>query len=473
MLKINAIAWVYPEHRLIFLKSLQNLDSHHQQLLTRYWNEVRLGNEHRLTAHFFVANQPTKITQLDYASWPAIAGDHSCSPKEMLTTILSADWILSVANIAEQLQQKLIVSSDISKHNNVLHKSDMQLLRSDENYLSRAGANNVHFSLPRSSSEIKFDEYVSSVLAKGSPLNSIGIYVYFHHKALEHAYLYAQESTSLSLKKELITAALAEEAFAIHFLQDAFASGHAVDSWGNAAELKGTHDFYNEQGVELQMWNGERMVFMGDAYLNSKNEGYVAKVVQQSVVQLLSTASGSYFSNAVPANFNSYYPNIDSFNVCNNLLMPATNFYDSNTKSILQQTAIPALINGKGVLPRYRSELGAFLGVSASLIGESMSGGFDQNQQKNGTVGGLEAGLRVGVGLDGVLSSSGDGLAFIQFSWKETSASSHKIVNTSNILNTTSLTSVIPARSAYSLRLRMPFYIIPGDLLIASPILMV
>lgn len=152
-----AKAWVYPEHRLIFLKSLQQLDAKNTLFLKKIWNEVRVGNENRLTEHFFIEKQPAKIFQLDYASWPAIAGDHSCSPQEMLTTILTANWIFDVANVAEELQRNLINAKTINRHNNVLHKSDLQLLRYDEQYLSRAGANNAHFSLPRKLPEVSFD----------------------------------------------------------------------------------------------------------------------------------------------------------------------------------------------------------------------------------------------------------------------------------------------------------------------------
>ena len=63
-------------------------------------------------------------------------------------------------------------------------------------------------------------------------------------------------------------ALLALEAFAEHFLEDMFAAGHVAGSWGNAAERKGTHDFYNQHGSRgPQPGAGEETVLFGDGFL--------------------------------------------------------------------------------------------------------------------------------------------------------------------------------------------------------------
>ena len=46
---------------------------------------------------------------------------------------------------------------------------------------------------------------------------------------------------------------LADEAFALHFLEDGFSAGHVAGIWGNAALRKGTHDYYDEHGLEVTM----------------------------------------------------------------------------------------------------------------------------------------------------------------------------------------------------------------------------
>jgi hypothetical protein len=44
---------------------------------------------------------------IDWAAWPAIAGDHSCSSAQMLATAREAPWILGVADVAAQLKVDL------------------------------------------------------------------------------------------------------------------------------------------------------------------------------------------------------------------------------------------------------------------------------------------------------------------------------------------------------------------------------
>jgi hypothetical protein len=61
---------------------------------------------------------------------------------------------------------------------------------------------------------------------------------------------------------------------------------------------------------------------------------------------------------------------------------------------------------------------------------------------------------------------------FLQLGWRQDAASSNKFVNTSSSISTNSLSSAIPGRAAYNVRLRMPFWLIPGDLLLAGPILL-
>jgi hypothetical protein len=134
------------------------------------------------------------------------------------------------------------------------------------------------------------------------------------------------------------------------------------------------------------------------------------------------------------------------------------------------QMPVPGLQRGIGALPRINAELGPFFGVSAALLGTAIDGGFGKSQLENGAIGGMEANLRFGVGLDGVINRSGDGLMYLQFGWKQESASSNNFFYTGNGgANNNSLASAISARTAYNVRARLPFFLIPGDLIFASP----
>ncbi|MFM8912511.1 MAG: hypothetical protein ACKOE6_06245, partial [Flammeovirgaceae bacterium] len=130
----------------------------------------------------------------------------------------------------------------------------------------------------------------------------------------------------------------------------------------------------------------------------------------------------------------------------------------------------PGLASGDGELPRSRAELGLFVGVSTSLNGSTVFSGFGKSQTQSGGVAGLEANLMLGYGLDGVLNRSGDGLILLQLGWRQDSPSSSQFVNQDRNFPANSVTS-IPGRSAYNIRLRLPFWLVPGDMLAAGPVL--
>ena len=64
----------------------------------------------------------------------------------------------------------------------------------------------------------------------------------------------------------------------------------------------------------------------------------------------------------------------------------------------------------------------------------------------------------VGFGMDGVMDQSGDGLVYASIGYRSDSTAS------------SDLGTAIPARSAISTRIRLPFYLLPADLLWLSPL---
>ena len=116
-------AWVYPEHRDIFLLAIQNLSTDYRSTLDALWAEARIGYEFRLTESVIDATQTTMPTHLDYASFPAIGGDHSTSAKNMLDIILQSEWIMDVADITARLKIDLQNSTDRNMRVNALRLS--------------------------------------------------------------------------------------------------------------------------------------------------------------------------------------------------------------------------------------------------------------------------------------------------------------------------------------------------------------
>lgn len=476
----NALAWIYPEHRRIALLGIQKLTPEQRAILDKLWLDARVGNEDRLTTLVIDPSQSIRPAQLDFAAWAAIAGDHSCSPEAMLNTVLKTAWILRVADIAAQLEINIEKSKNRSQHINAIRDSDIRLQRADPEYATRAGSNNVHFLLARPDVSTTLTQYLAACLLEGAELNALGAYSWFHASAMAKTARYAAGNLSPEEKSALILAALADEAFALHFLEDVYASGHTAGTWGVASVRKGTHDYYNENGMEVVTWDGKRVIMLGDAFIRPEDADLAAAAVQLSLSQIIQAANGQWTMTYTDAIASANRP--DSLNVCVTNFMP--NRHSSQVEStsslgnfsflleVLGKTPVPGLANGIGQIPRFRSELGVFYGISSALNGATTYGGFGQDQTKVGGIAGIEANVRVGLGLDGVLNQSGDGLAFLQFGFRQDASSTNQFSDTYSTIPAGAITAAIPGRSALNLRIRLPFWLIPGDLIFAAPILL-
>ena len=73
------------------------------------------------------------------------------------------------------------------------------------------------------------------------------------------------------------------------------------------------------------------------------------------------------------------------------------------------------------------------------------------------------------MGLEGALGDTDDGLAFVQIGFRADGPSTNKFVPSGLGALEGNLTASIPARSGLSTRIRVPYYLIPGDLLLLSP----
>jgi hypothetical protein len=465
-------AWVYPEHSDIALIAIQNLSPEYRNVLDALWAEARKGYEFRLTEAVIDATQSTNPTQLDFASWPAIAGDHSCSAANMLHNVLETDWILKVADITAQLKLDIANAKDRGERINALRKSDLKLQSADPEYATRAGSNNVHFLLPLANISVGIKEYLYQCLSPETELNAIGIYMWFHSRALLKISKINSVNITAKERSKIILSALADEAFALHFLQDVFAAGHVAGTRGDASQRKGTHDYYNEMGLKVSTWEGKPMVLTGDAWMRPQDSEEAAVAIRLSLEQLLNAATNKTKLISQLSDFNLYVP--EDYNVCTNNYMPkikmGTEFVEVLIP-IVMETPIPGLIQGLGEFPRFRAEVGPFIGFSPAARGSLVFGGFGLDQKTAGIIGGLEFAVRLGIGLDGVLNESGDGLAFIDFGYRQDASSTTGVVDETGTQAYGNLLAAIPGRSAFNTRLRMPFYVIPGDLLILGPML--
>ena len=465
-------AWLYPEHRDIMLIAIQKLPTDYRTSLDMLWARARIGYEFRLSESVIVSDQGLKPEFIDYAAWPAIGGDHSCSAENLLHNILETNWILAVADITAQLKIDLAFSKDRVRRINSVRESDLKLQGADPEYATRAGSNNVHFLLSLTDVNMDALSYVLACTKEGEELNAISAYAWYHYKAIKKASRLAKEILTPEERSALTLAMLADEAYAIHFLQDMFAAGHAAGTWGDASQRKGTHDYYNERGLKVSTWDGDNAVLTGDAWMRVEDAERAGFVVRLSIIQLLDASEGKYPEFTQQIEEISFTP--DSFNVCQNNFVPPhkTNpDFDKLLEEVILKTPVPALQQGLGDLPRFRAEVGMFVGFSPSARGSLLFGGFGMGQETIGVIGGLEMAVRFGVGLDGVINESGDGLIFIDAGYRQDASSSTEVLDFEELRAYGNIYSTIPGRSAFSARLRLPFYALPGDLLILSPLL--
>ncbi len=499
-----ARAWVYPEHRDIAVLAVEKLDAERRAVFDRLWREARTGHERRLCEQGADSKQGVAPACIDWAAFAAIAGDHSCSSKNMLDNVLKTEWILQVADVSAQLKidlgriavtarpevnirdknliadvQRVMEDEGLrAERQNALRTADTRLQRADVEYATRAGSNGAHFLLPRPRTDTTPKEYVELTLTPGSEISAVGVYAWFHLSALQKATRLATEQLAPAERQALARAMLADEGFALHFLQDTYAAGHVAGSWGDVSQRKGTHDYYNESGLEVFTWRGgsESMVLMGDAHMRPQDAERAATAVRASLQQLIDHAGGRDcpvrlpHTPAAPAE-------PDALDVCKtNVLMAreeglrATPEAWAQIPEVLGPTPVPGLGPGLGSMPRFRAEVGPFIGFAGSGDIRGIGGGYIPSVTSDGWIGGAELSLRAGLGLDGVIGESGDGLVFGSIGLRGDTRSSNTLPVSSAAVEAAGGVSAVRSRFGIATRLRMPFYLIPGDLLIASPL---
>jgi hypothetical protein len=496
----RAEAWVYSEHRDITILAVQHLDPNRAAEFQQLWAQARAGAENRLCVASADSAQSLAPACIDWAAWPAIAGDHSCSSAQMLATAREAPWILGVADIAAQLKVDLARISQATPRPadthtgvadlkrrfeaesvraariNALRTADLRMQRTDPQYATRAGANNAHFLLPRPTTNFTLDDYAALALRPGSEMSAVGVYSSFHLSALQKASRLAHESLAPADRAALAQAVLADEAFALHFLEDLYSAGHIAGTWGTLSQRQGTHDYYNDNGLEIFTWVGgaHSLVLMGDAHMRPQDAEVSAQAARRSIEQVLDVAMGREArmpdTPEAPAE-------PDSFDVCRNNALPVR-ADDLGPRPeerplfevILADTPVPSLGPGPGQMPRFRSEVGPFLGLTGAVDARYIDGGLLAFQNGGGWIGGLDLSLRAGFGLDGVTGPAGDGLVYAGLGLHADSPSTSHYNGTSTLPISSNLNAAFPARLSLSARVRMPFYVVPFDLLLLSPL---
>ena len=268
---------------------------------------------------------------------------------------------------------------------------------------------------------------------------------------------------------------LALESFAEHFLEDMFAAGHVAGSWGNVAERKGTHDFYNRAGLEVRSWDGTETVLFGDSFLKPDGLERAARAVRESLAQVVDAyTEGSPARIAAAASRAPEDALSGRYDVCAAKTAPDWDIPEPLApwfEAVALRMPIPYRGAGPGSLPRVHGEIGPYVALAAggSLAG---SGGSYDGLDTGGTlIDSLSLGLRFGLGLEELLTDSGDGLIFLEGGVAMSSAEPTDCPDCERGVDHHVFPRV-PARSGIEARFRAPFFLVPGDLILAAPILL-
>ncbi len=461
-----ARAWLFHEHRAIAATAISNLDEQQAEVLRKLWGSTRAGHEWRFCAEPSLPAQEVRPACLEFAAWPAIGGDHSCSFKELLVTVSDSDWILNVAVIANRTERELAEATNERERTSADVRSSLDMARADPSYEARAAANNAHFLLHRESNDPS--EYLVSAVRAGAPLNSIGVYARNHMAALRLAAAWGDAGFPEEERAGLARTALAREAFALHFLEDAFAAGHVAGCWGRAAERLGTHDYYNAHGLETMTWAGENVILLGDRRMRPEDLERAAAVVQASLAQLVEAARpGSDLATAVSSLSLEEAREHPPFNVCKATEFPDWGVPESLyavVQEVVARTPMPGRGPGIASLPRSHAEVGPFISwVSGARVGVSGSH-FDPSLEGTFVDGELFIGVRGGIGLDALTGRTGDGLIFMQLGVANRQEKGPSF-------STGEPDDTLPGRTGIQMRMRVPFWLVPGDLIVAAPVL--
>jgi len=242
---------------------------------------------------------------------------------------------------------------------------------------------------------------VKQCTAPGAPANALGLWARAQLAAEGIARELAAGRIPEADRPAAARRALAIEGFGLHFLEDAFASGHVAGAWGDVATRKGTHDFYNVRGLDTATWGHDPVILHGDAAMRLAERDRAAQTVRESLERFLLAADPARLpSSPVPS-----FP-AEGLECCHPpaSLPPfdVTPGEEEELVRIVRDTPVPTRGKEDVALPRFRAEIGPFLGLA---------GGFRGAFQKDTSIDYADSGSPSSAGSARSISASGPGSA--------------------------------------------------------------
>src|SRR5436190_1166352 len=362
-----AHAWVYPEHRDIAVLAVAKLAAERKAQLDRLWGDARVGNEQRLCAQPADTQQGVAPECIDWAAFTAIAGDHSCSSSNMLDTTLKTEWILQVADVGAQL--KIDLSQVV-----VAPRPDVQLFGP--------------------SALVDFQRQVEDEAQRARRINA----------------LRTSDTRLQRADPQYATRAGSNNA---HFLLP-----------------RPTTDTTPREYAELSLKAGAPISAVGVyAWFHLSALQKASRLASESLDQAGGRAGAGLLPHTPGAPIEP-----DAFDVCkNNTLIRRDEGVRVTSESVtplaqaLRQTPVPGLGPGLGSMPRFRAEVGPFVGFAAAADVRAIDGGYLPSVTSAGGVAAGDLAVPAGFGLDGLISESADGLVFAQLGLRADSRSTNDV----------------------------------------------
>jgi hypothetical protein len=415
-------------------------------------------------------DQGLRPSCIDFAAFPALSGDHSCSPEDVLEHVLPSGWILGVARVSAETEADLATAKTRAQRLNAIATSNLKLQVVDPDYATRAGSNNAHFLLPRKGDELS--AYLAACFTEGAPLNALGLYGLYHVTALGLAQRLAAGEVPVAERAATAREVLALEGFSLHWLQDIYAAGHVVGTWGSVAWRKGTHDYYSEFGVDGVDWAGRPEIAFGDAYMTPADLERASLAMEESLTELAAALRTGDALGRLAQEWGPGVAAVHAFDSCSEKGQPRVTWPGGIAAHLSEQVyrmPKPALGPGEVYMPRFRDELGPFVSVFGA-VGGAVGFGAAAGTTETGDLG---AGLRLGFGADSLTGSVGTGILFLEVGVVAQSAQKDRCGTAPGCeaLGPAAFLPGVPARTGLGLGLRLPFWIIPGDMLVLAPVL--
>lgn len=459
-------AWIFPEHVDIADAAIARLSPEAQAFYRELWTAARAA---RACSELAAPGERASPTCIDFAAWSAIAGEHSCSPRDLLDGVLPGRWILDAARVGAETKKNLASARSEREILTYWARSDLGLERADPQYSARAVTNNAHFLLARWTNDAT--EYGVGSIAPDREVNALGLVVTYHLAALRLAR--AWRASTGAERSVLARWILATEVFALHFLEDSFAAGHAAGTWGDTSSRKGTHDYYCTHGLDTQTWRGRPATLFGDAHMKPADLERASRAVAASLTQVYEATRNDHpLAPQVERLSWTAAARITGFDSCKERTMAAPALDRESLDAmgdLLLDTPYPAQVETGAPMPRFRAEIGPYVGIYSSARAANVMQGYSSSRITPRPVGSLDIGVRAGLGVERLVGASG--LTFVQAGFVNETAQIDRCSSDecSGDYRLDTLLPQVPARTGLTFRLHAPFWLIPGDLLLAGP----